>query len=81
MLWASGLWSWHLALAVMLPACWLLAAPLRIHGEPCGTLTFYYREPHEFRETELRVVTALANPASFARANSRRPAEVGSPTG
>jgi PAS domain S-box-containing protein len=44
----------------------LLAAPLRIHGEPCGTLTFYYREPHQFRETELRVVTALANLAGAA---------------
>ena len=44
----------------------LLAAPLRIHGEPCGTLTFYYREPHTFRETELRVVTALANLAGAA---------------
>jgi PAS domain S-box-containing protein len=48
----------------------LLAAPLRIHGEPCGTLTFYYRRPHKFRETELRVVTALANLAGSAISNA-----------
>ena len=48
----------------------LLATPLRIHGEPCGTLTFYYREPHKFRETELRVVTALANLAGAAISNA-----------
>jgi uncharacterized membrane protein len=27
-LWSPGLWSWHLALGVMLPACWLLAGGL-----------------------------------------------------
>ncbi|MCW3797915.1 NnrU family protein [Sphingomonas sp. BN140010] len=27
-LWSSGLWSWHVALAVMLPACWLLTGGL-----------------------------------------------------
>jgi PAS domain S-box-containing protein len=44
----------------------LLAAPLRIHGKTSGTLTFYFRRPHEFRETELRVATALANLAGSA---------------
>jgi uncharacterized membrane protein len=27
-LWSSGLWTWHLALALMLPACWLLVGGL-----------------------------------------------------
>jgi PAS domain S-box-containing protein len=48
----------------------LLAAPLRIHGEPCGTLVFYYRRPHKFRETELTVVAALANLAGAAISNA-----------
>jgi PAS domain S-box-containing protein len=44
----------------------LLAAPLRVHGKTSGTLTFYYRQPHKFEETELRVATALANLAGSA---------------
>jgi PAS domain S-box-containing protein len=39
----------------------LLVVPLRIHGVISGTLTFYYREPHNFGATEVRVATALAN--------------------
>ncbi|HEX8922194.1 MAG TPA: PAS domain S-box protein, partial [Pyrinomonadaceae bacterium] len=44
----------------------LLAVPLRIHGEISGTLTFYYRSPHHFSETEVKVATALANLAGSA---------------
>ncbi|MDX6696458.1 MAG: hypothetical protein QOF02_4061 [Blastocatellia bacterium] len=44
----------------------LLAVPLRIHGVNSGTLTFYYRAPHQFNETEVRVATALANLAGSA---------------
>ncbi|HEV2911889.1 MAG TPA: PAS domain S-box protein [Pyrinomonadaceae bacterium] len=44
----------------------LLAVPLRIHGEIAGTLTFYYRQPHAFDETEVRVASALANLAGSA---------------
>jgi PAS domain S-box-containing protein len=44
----------------------LLVAPLRVHGKISGTLTFYYRQPHKFEETELRVATALANLAGSA---------------
>jgi len=39
----------------------LLVVPLRIHGNASGTLTFYYRQPHEFSKTEVRVASALAN--------------------
>jgi signal transduction histidine kinase/ActR/RegA family two-component response regulator len=39
----------------------LLIVPLRIHGLSSGTLTFYYRSPHQFSETEVKVATALAN--------------------
>ena len=44
----------------------LLAVPLQIHGETSGTLTFYYRRPHRFSETEVKVATALANLAGSA---------------
>jgi PAS domain S-box-containing protein len=44
----------------------LLAVPLRIHGRVSGTLTFYYRQPHQFSETEVRVASALANLAGSA---------------
>ncbi len=44
----------------------LLAVPLRIHGEATGTLTYYYRQPHQFSDRELRVATALANLAGAA---------------
>lgn len=39
----------------------LLIMPLRIHGVPSGTLVFYYRQPHQFPEREVRVGAALAN--------------------
>jgi PAS domain S-box-containing protein len=39
----------------------LLVVPLLIHGRPSGTLTFYYRRPHKFSQTEVRVASALAN--------------------
>ncbi|HEY0406842.1 MAG TPA: PAS domain S-box protein [Pyrinomonadaceae bacterium] len=44
----------------------LLVVPLRIHGVNSGTLTFYYRSPHQFSETQVRVATALANLAGSA---------------
>lgn len=44
----------------------LLAVPLRIHGRSSGTLTFYYRQPHKFSKTEVRVASALANLAGSA---------------
>ena len=44
----------------------LLVVPLRIHGQNTGTLTFYYRQLHQFSETEVRVATALANLAGAA---------------
>jgi PAS domain S-box-containing protein len=42
----------------------LLAMPLTIHDVVCGTLVFYYREPHHFDPREVRVATAVANLAS-----------------
>ncbi|MBI1915293.1 MAG: PAS domain S-box protein, partial [Planctomycetes bacterium] len=44
----------------------LLAVPLVIHGERCGTLTLYYRTPHPFTDAEVRLATALANLSASA---------------
>jgi PAS domain S-box-containing protein len=44
----------------------LLVVPLVIHGERCGTLTFYYRNPHHFTEAEVQLATALANLSASA---------------
>lgn len=48
----------------------LLVIPLRIHGLVSATLTFYYRQTHQFNETEVRVATALANLAGSAISSS-----------
>ncbi len=44
----------------------LMFVPLRIADEAAATIAFYYREPHAFPESEVRVATALANLASAA---------------
>jgi len=42
----------------------LVAIPIKIGGRPSSTLTFYYRQPHRFSSTELRVASALAGLAA-----------------
>jgi PAS domain S-box-containing protein len=44
----------------------LMSVPLRVHGSISGTLVFYYRSPHRFSETDVRVATALSNLAGSA---------------
>ncbi len=44
----------------------MLTLPLRAHGEPVGTLVFYYRRPRRFAETDVVVAQALANLAASA---------------
>jgi signal transduction histidine kinase/ActR/RegA family two-component response regulator len=44
----------------------LLIIPLKLREEFAGTITFYYRRPTQFSETEIRVATALANLAAAA---------------
>jgi PAS domain S-box-containing protein len=48
----------------------LMAAPMRIHGRHSGTITFYFREPHTFSESELRIAMALANLVASAISTS-----------
>ncbi len=44
----------------------VLPVPLMLYGELAGTITFYYRQPHRFTETDIRVATALANLSAAA---------------
>jgi GAF domain-containing protein/anti-sigma regulatory factor (Ser/Thr protein kinase) len=44
----------------------LLVLPLRIREESTGTLTFYYRHPHPFTDSDVRVAGAIANLAAAA---------------
>lgn len=44
----------------------MLIVPLMIHGNPQGTISFYYRAPHRFNALETRVAGGLANLAAAA---------------
>ncbi|HTL44395.1 MAG TPA: ATP-binding protein [Vicinamibacterales bacterium] len=44
----------------------MLAAPVRIGGEPAATLVFYYRSRHQFSENELLLAQALGDVAGAA---------------
>lgn len=48
----------------------LLAVPLRMHGQVCGTLVFYHRQPYQFGETEVTLATAVANLSAAAIASA-----------
>jgi PAS domain S-box-containing protein len=43
-----------------------LSVPLIIRDEPYGTITLYYREPHQFSDEEMRLAMAVANQADLA---------------
>ncbi|HEX5324777.1 MAG TPA: GAF domain-containing protein, partial [Capsulimonadaceae bacterium] len=44
----------------------LLVLPLRIRDQSTGTLAFYYRQPHAFTDSDVRVAGAIANLAAAA---------------
>jgi GAF domain-containing protein len=44
----------------------LVAIPIKIGSKPSSTLAFYYRQPHRFSNTDLRVASALAGLAASA---------------
>jgi PAS domain S-box-containing protein len=44
----------------------MLAVALIVRGKRAGTLTFYYRKPHEFSPVEIQTAEALANFAAAA---------------
>ncbi|HWB11450.1 MAG TPA: ATP-binding protein [Pirellulales bacterium] len=46
----------------------LLVVPLRTHGQVCGTLAFYFRQPHRFTDREVQLATAVAHLSAAAMA-------------
>ena len=44
----------------------MLAIPLQIQGEPSGTVVFYWKSPHKFADSEVRIASALGNLAAAA---------------
>src|SRR5205823_4999441 len=44
----------------------MLVMPLRAHGQPNGTLVFYWKAPHRLSESESRIAVALGNLAAAA---------------
>ncbi|MDQ2944526.1 MAG: PAS domain S-box protein, partial [Acidobacteriota bacterium] len=44
----------------------MLAIPLHIQGQPSGTVVFYWKAPHKFTESEIRIASALGNLAASA---------------
>lgn len=44
----------------------VLAVPLMIRDEACGTVAYYWRSEHEISEPEIRIAKALANLAAAA---------------
>jgi len=44
----------------------LLAVPLRIEGQPTGSLVLYYRRSHTFTDVETQTASAISNLASAA---------------
>lgn len=48
----------------------MLVVPLHIHGEPAGTVAFYWRSFHRFTDSEIRIASALGNMAAAALGTS-----------
>ena len=46
--------------------CSMLVVPLRVHGTPSGTVVFYWKSPHKFEDSEIRIASALGNLAASA---------------
>jgi PAS domain S-box-containing protein len=48
----------------------MLVAPLQVHGEAIGTVTLYWKSPHQFTDSEVRMSVALSNMAAGALATA-----------
>lgn len=51
--------------------CSLLSVPLMVKKKVIGVLNCYTSTPHEFSETEIKIITAIANQAAIVIENSR----------
>jgi signal transduction protein with GAF and PtsI domain len=50
--------------------CSLLCVPLAVKGKVIGVINCYTSEPHDFTETEIEVLTSIANQAAVAIENT-----------
>ncbi|MEI8175444.1 MAG: GAF and ANTAR domain-containing protein [Candidatus Omnitrophota bacterium] len=50
--------------------CSLLSVPLDINNKPIGVLNLYTSKPHRFTDTEIKILTAVANQAAIAIKNA-----------
>ncbi len=50
--------------------CSLLCVPLAVKGKVIGTINCYTSVPHEFSETEIEILTSIANQAAVAIENT-----------
>ncbi len=50
--------------------CSLLCVPLAVRGKVIGVINCYTSKPHEFSETEINVLTTIANEAAVAIENT-----------
>ncbi len=50
--------------------CSLLCVPLTVKGKVIGVINCYTLEPHEFSETEVEILTSIANQAAVAIENT-----------
>lgn len=50
--------------------CSLLSVPMAIKNKPIGVLNIYTSKPHEFTDTEIKILVAVANQAAVAIKNA-----------
>lgn len=50
--------------------CSLLSVPLSVKGKAIGALNCYTSEPHDFTETEINIITSIANQAAISIENT-----------
>lgn len=48
----------------------MMVVPLHMHGTASGTVVFYWKTPHKFTESEIRIASALGNMAAAALGTS-----------
>lgn len=48
----------------------MMVVPLHIHGDVSGTVVLYWKAPHKFSESEIRIASALGNMAAAALGTS-----------
>lgn len=60
----------HKDIAIKEKLCSLLSVPLDIKNKPIGVINCYTSKPHKFTDTEIKILTAVANQAAIAIKNA-----------